>query len=440
MRFAFFFVFALLLVAAPQSASAQGAVDCPNTVRVANGCDDYVYQEPERGPGYGESISFGGGLTVLYAPSEGDDAAFRAAIAGFLGGTVDYFDAIAATPTVPELAAYDAVITWTNSAYADNVAFGDNLATYVDGGGIVKLGVFTTLTSGNFLSGAIMTSAYSPVIGGTNAFTSDTWSGDGALPVYTGVASLECGFRDILTPQGNGFDDSHYIDGEIVVASRTDGVAVNYVNGIGASQLSCGGDWAQLIANLIDFKVPVELTSFTAITSADDVHLQWETASETNNAGFEVQMQTGENWEALVFVDGHGTTTEVQTYAYSVRGLDPGIHMFRLKQIDFDGAFEYSPEVEASLETPGTHLLSSVYPNPFNPQASFTLSVARDQRVEIALYNVLGQRVSVLFDSALNADQIQTFTIDGAGLSSGLYVVRATGEVFTASQSVTLLK
>ena len=440
MRFAFSLVFALLLVAAPLSTAAQGVADCPNTVRVANSCDDYVYQEPERGPGYGESISFGGGPTVLYAPSEADDPAFRAAIAAALSGTVDYWDAIASTPTVGDLSGYTAVLTWTNSTYADNVAFGDNLAAYVDAGGIVKLSVFTTFTTGNFLSGAIMTSAYSPVVGGTNAFASDTWSGDGSLPVYAGVTSLECTFRDILTPQGNGFDDSHYFDNEIVVASRTDGVTVNYVNGIGAVQLGCTGDWAQLVANLIDFKIPVELTSLTATTTGGDVHLQWETASETNNAGFEVQMQTGENWEALGFVDGHGTTTEVQTYAYSAGGLDPGTHLFRLKQIDFDGAFEYSPEVEASLETPGTHVLSSVYPNPFNPQASFTLSVARDQRVEIALYNALGRRMSVLFDGALDANQTQTFTISGAGLASGLYLIRATGEAFTATQSVTLLK
>ena len=187
-------------------------------------------------------------------------------------------------------------------------------------------------------------------------------------------------------------------------------------------------------------KVPVELVGFNATVSGMDVHLDWQTASETNNAGFEVQTQDGENWNALAWVEGHGTTTEAQTYTYTADDLGVGTHTFRLKQIDFDGAFEYHGNVEVTVETPGTHLISSAYPNPFNPQSQFTLAVAQDQIVTAEIYNTLGQRVAVLFEGTVEANQSQLVTIDGAGLASGMYVVRVIGERFSDAISVTLLK
>jgi len=188
--------------------------------------------------------------------------------------------------------------------------------------------------------------------------------------------------------------------------------------------------------------VPVELTSFEATTSGRDVTLAWETASETNNAGFEVEMRAipSETWSAVGFVEGHGTTTEAQTYTYAVRDLTPGRYAFRLRQVDYDGAFEYSQMVEATIGVPGSHFLTQAYPNPFNPQATFTLALAQAQRVTIALYDVLGREVMRLHDGPLAADQTHAFTIDGATLPSGLYVYRVAGETFTDGGSVTLVK
>ena len=189
----------------------------------------------------------------------------------------------------------------------------------------------------------------------------------------------------------------------------------------------------------VDHNLPVELVAFDAQVSGRDVLLRWETASETNNAGFEVQMQNGENWDVLGWVEGHGTTTQAQQYSYST-DLLPGTYSFRLKQIDYDGQFEYFGGVEATVGTPSTHLLSAVYPNPFNPQASFDLAVAQTQHVSVELYNVLGQRLATLFNATMEADANQTFTIDGAGLATGQYVVRVAGERFAESRTVTLLK
>ena len=186
--------------------------------------------------------------------------------------------------------------------------------------------------------------------------------------------------------------------------------------------------------------IPVELVSFDAHTNGSDVVLAWETASETNNAGFEVQLKNGDDWSVLGFVEGQGTTTEAQTYTFTAGGMDVGTHAFRLKQIDFDGAFEYSDEVEATIEVIGTHQLSNAYPNPFNPTSQFTLAVARDQRVTAELYNVLGQRVATLFNGTIEANSTRMVQIDGSALASGAYIVRVTGETFSDVLRVTLTK
>ncbi len=94
--------------------------------------------------------------------------------------------------------------------------------------------------------------------------------------------------------------------------------------------------------------IPVELISFTANASEGLVELSWITATETNNQGFEVQRSAGGGeFEAIAFVEGHGTTTETQTYSYSDRNVNVGSYSYRLKQIDFDGTFEYSDEIES---------------------------------------------------------------------------------------------
>jgi hypothetical protein len=189
--------------------------------------------------------------SILYAPSEADDAAYRAAISAAVGGaTVDYFDARVGTPSVSLLSLYDCVYTWANYPYADNATFGNNLAAYVDGGGRVILGVFCTYTSGNFLGGAIMTLAYCPVVSplGNNHFVTSTYAGNGTSCIHAGVATYACVYRDYLITQGAGVVDGNYLDGEIGHAFRPD-YKVIYSNGAGAAALGGTGDWARLVAN-----------------------------------------------------------------------------------------------------------------------------------------------------------------------------------------------
>ncbi len=189
--------------------------------------------------------------------------------------------------------------------------------------------------------------------------------------------------------------------------------------------------------------LPVELVSFEALRDADRVMLRWHTAAETNNAGFEVEVrEVGSEavWQMLGFVDGAGTTTTPQDYTFEVAGLEAGRHVFRLRQVDFDGTFAYSPQVEVAVEVAGPYHLSEAYPNPFNPQTQFSLAVNRTQQVEIAVYDVRGRRVAVLFAGEMAAHHSRAFVWDAAQHPSGLYLIRVVGDRFVETRRVTLVK
>jgi hypothetical protein len=200
------------------------------------------------------SDDLGGGARILYAPSEGDDPGYRSDIAAAAGGTCDYYDARAGVPTLDFLTGnYDCVIVWANFAFFDNVAYGNVLADFVDAGGNVVLGSFCTYTSGNFLSGRIMTAGYSPVWSptGSNHFSDSTYRGDGTTCINEGVSVLGGVYRDILALQGDGAQDGSYADGEIAAAYSPD-FGVIYGNGSGAAALGGYGDWALQRANSCD--------------------------------------------------------------------------------------------------------------------------------------------------------------------------------------------
>jgi len=205
---------------------------------------------------------------ILYCPSEADDPGYRAAIAALLGGTVDYFDARYSNPGATLLNTYDCAYVWANYAFFDKVAFGNQLAAFVDQGGTVVMGSFCTYTSGNSLGGMIMTAAYSPVWSpsGSNHFMTSGYRGDGTTCIHTGVTAYDCQYRDYLTLQGTGIVDGHYNDNEIGHAYRPD-FKVIYSNGCGASALGGTGQWPLLLANcgIPGGPSPVELSSWGQI-------------------------------------------------------------------------------------------------------------------------------------------------------------------------------
>lgn len=194
------------------------------------------------------------------------------------------------------------------------------------------------------------------------------------------------------------------------------------------------------LVNTGQMGLPVELISFTARTNGPEVLLEWATASETGNAGFEVQHLRAGIFQPVGFVEGHGTTTYARQYRYQMADLQPGHHRFRLKQVDLDGTVAYSPEVEVAVELATHYALGAAWPNPFNPQTQFEVTVRETQPVTITLYNLLGQSVAELFRGELAANVPHTVRIDGTGLASGVYVYRVQGTHFLATKTVTLAK
>ncbi|MCU0414617.1 MAG: T9SS type A sorting domain-containing protein [Ignavibacteriaceae bacterium] len=169
--------------------------------------------------------------------------------------------------------------------------------------------------------------------------------------------------------------------------------------------------------------VPVELTSFTASADFGVVELQWITATETNNQGFEVQRSAGGEFETIAFVDGHGTTTQTQVYTYTDRSVNVGAYSYRLKQVDFDGTFEYSNAVEIDVPAPAEFVLDQNYPNPFNPSTMISFRLAVDSKVSMTVFNVLGQEVATLLNGNLVAGSHQV-TFDATSLNTGVYMYR----------------
>lgn len=175
--------------------------------------------------------------------------------------------------------------------------------------------------------------------------------------------------------------------------------------------------------------VPVELTNFIAETIKNDVLLKWSTATEKNNRGFEIQRIVGSpqssvgNWERIGFVEGKGTTTNVVDYSYLIKGNGVGKYLYRLKQIDFDGSFTYSPIVEAEVQAPSEFALYQNYPNPFNPSTFIEYSLPEKADVKISIFTAFGELVRTVRCGTVEPGYYK-ISFDASELSSGTYVYR----------------
>jgi len=194
-----------------------------------------------------------------------------------------------------------------------------------------------------------------------------------------------------------------------------------------------------------DYFVPVELSSFTSTLINKDVVLDWITATELNNQGFDIEHSyDNQNFIKIGFVPGFGTTSESKSYSFTVSDVKSGIQYYRLKQIDFDGSYTYSPTVEAEGPVPSEFALYQNHPNPFNPSTkiSFTLPVESD--VKIKLFNMLGQEVGEIVNSIFQPG-IHNIDFTAEGMSSGAYIYTleasgVNGQNFTSTKKLILMK
>lgn len=185
--------------------------------------------------------------------------------------------------------------------------------------------------------------------------------------------------------------------------------------------------------------LPVELTSFTASVVDNGVVLNWTTATEINNQGFEVQRSVnGKDFNTVGFVKGNGTTTEAQKYSY-FDAVTSGKYTYRLKQMDFNGTFEYTKTVEVNASIVSAYDLIQNYPNPFNPSTTISYAVKDAGLVTLKVYNVLGDEVATLVNE-VQAAGMHDVRFDASSLSTGVYFYTLNAGNFTATKKMILTK
>ncbi len=195
----------------------------------------------------------------------------------------------------------------------------------------------------------------------------------------------------------------------------------------------------------VDNPIPVELTSFTAEVSDGAVQLKWETSTELNNSGFELERRINQNnFEKISFLAGHGTSTGIHSYTFTDNPRVDGTISYRLKQIDFNGDINYSGIVEIDFNLPKEFSLAQNYPNPFNPSTKIVYSIAVDSKVLISVYNMLGQQVALLLEKEQYAGKYE-IDFNADELSTGTYFYRIDavgkdGHAFTSTKKMLMIK
>jgi len=201
-----------------------------------------------------------------------------------------------------------------------------------------------------------------------------------------------------------------------------------------------------------DAPLPVELNNFTAKVDKKEVELMWETATEVNNYGFEIQRAidnrqlTMDNWDKIGFVEGHGNSNSPKKYSFTDENSYAGKIQYRLKQIDTDGSYEYSDVVEVEIGIPGKFELSQNYPNPFNPTTIIGYSIPASDgnfnsttNVVLKIFDILGREVTTL----VNKNQLPgrykvEFSTDG--MSGGVYIYRLIIGEFILTKKMMLIR
>ncbi len=296
----------------------------------------------------------------------------------------------------------------------------------------------TTLLSSARLTNPVNCGIYQTV---TLEFDSDWNAIDAADSCYVEVSNNGTNWVAYLTYGGVDVRNTHVSLDISATAALQSTVWVRF------RSIQPGWDWWWTIDNVEIIgtnAVPVELVSFNVSANDNNVVLNWLTATETNNLGFEIQRKSGSEFIALGFVDGYGTTTEAKNYSFTDLKVPSGKQVYRLKQIDFDGAYEYSNEVEVDVAIPKAYSLEQNFPNPFNPSTIIKYNLPVDARVTLKVFDVLGQEVMTLLNSTI-ASGTHEVTFDASNINSGVYFYTIDakgidGSNFTSTKKMLLTK
>ena len=245
------------------------------------------------------------------------------------------------------------------------------------------------------------------------------------------------------------FDDGIYCEGNPDTAWALSGPEVS--KSFGTTWSEDGSLWGAVI-NGISYgnlhPLAVELLSFSADVVVKEIHLNWITATEENNRGFEVGKFKGQSskdkakdevWETVGFVKGKGTSTELNYYSFKDENLYPGKYFYRLKQIDFDGSFEYSNEIEVEIGMPDEFVLYQNYPNPFNPTTKIKFTIPDFGFTTLKIYDVLGNEIATLVNEEKSPGNYSV-EFNAGKLASGVYIYTLKAGAFRGTKKLVLLK
>ena len=191
----------------------------------------------------------------------------------------------------------------------------------------------------------------------------------------------------------------------------------------------------------LSLTVPVELLSFTGTFSGNEVILNWSTATETNNRGFDVERSTDKiNFDQIGFIKGNETTTERSDYTFTDRNINNGNYYYRLKQFDFNGTYSYLPVINIQMGVSDlSYKLEQNYPNPFNPSTTINYSVPENTFVKLEVFNSIGQKVKTLINEVKEAGDYR-IDFNAAALPGGVYLYKLDAGKYSEARKMILLK
>lgn len=188
--------------------------------------------------------------------------------------------------------------------------------------------------------------------------------------------------------------------------------------------------------------LPVSIISFTSATTQRNVTLSWITEWELNNKGFDVErasVKQGEvdQWQKVAFVTGNGSTNNQVSYSYNDTKLPKGEFKYRLKQIDYNGNYEYFALGKiVAIAPPNKFSMGQNYPNPGNPKTKIDYELPFNAMVRIIIYNMLGEEVSTIVNEQKDAGYYSA-EFNGSNLASGVYFYRIIANDISSSTNAT---
>jgi len=322
----------------------------------------------------------------------------------------------AATPGTNGLAIGGSVLAVAPTGQANTITTTPNGAnglnvSWINGNGTSRLVIINTVNS------------FTNPTNGTEPTGNLTYSGSGEQVVYSGNAKGSPIIVTGLTTNGTYWFRVFEYNGS--------GTSTNYLTSTDAGNPNQGTN-------------PVTLASLNSNITGRNVKINWTTAEELNNSGFEIERAEvgtkNTDYNKVTFVAGNGTKNTPTNYSYEDKNLNTGKYKYRLKQIDFNGNFEYfNLNGEIEIGVPKKYDLSQNYPNPFNPTTKINFDLPQDSKVELRIYDMLGREVTTLVNEVRTAGYY-TVELNASQFTSGTYFYRLNAGDFSMVKKLVILK